>query len=164
VATPAPAPVPTPATSPAALEPSSGGSAAPEPGRSATEGREPTFSNQDLVASMPPLAEWSLADFSGTRIVDAAGNGIGTVEGVVADSAGALYLVTALDSHDVDGEERLIPIGAVTVDPPRQSLAVDEATVAMLPQMASLGSVASAFTLVDSDQRLRELMLPLAAQ
>ena len=120
--------------------------------------RNPTFSAEQLVTSLPPLREWSLADFSGKRVIDANGAGIGTVEGIVVDPANNLYLVTALDSQDVDGQERVIPLTRFVVDEPSQSLVLGQDAVVMLPTMADMAAVASAFMMVDSNEKLRSLI------
>ena len=120
--------------------------------------RDATFDAEDLVAAPAPLPDWSLGDFSGKRVQDPYGSGVGTVEGVVVDAQNNLYLVTALDSQDVDGHERVIPLSRFDLGASCESLVLGSETVAMLPQMADLAAVASAFMMVDSDEKLRSLL------
>jgi hypothetical protein len=119
---------------------------------------DPTFSAEDLVAQSVPLPQWSLGDFSGTRVVDGLGTGIGTVEGVVSDPEGNLYLITALDGQDVDGRERVIPLVRFDFGAPYEPVVLGADTVVMLPQMAEMAAVASAFMAVESDAKLQSLL------
>jgi hypothetical protein len=119
-----------------------------------------TFGAGKLVVPSGPQPQWwTLASFSGKRVEDESGTGIGTVEGVVVDGQNNLYLLTALDSEDVDGRERVIPLGRFDLEASSgDTLVLGSETVAMLPHMADLATVASAFMMVDSDEKLRSLL------
>lgn len=99
---------------------------------------------------------WTLAEFSGKRVHDSSGAGIGTVESVAVDAANTVHLVVALDADDQDGNERVIPLDRFQVDAAADALVLTEADV--VAEAAGLAAAADAYALVESETELRALL------
>jgi hypothetical protein len=124
----------------------------------AEAGEQGSIEAEGAAAASADITAMTLAEFSGKRLHDGSGAAIGTVEAVAVDADSELYLVTALDAFDEDGQERLIPLDEVAVDAVADALVMAQGSAEAVAQMDDFAAVASAYSLVDTDAKLQALL------